>query len=331
MATIGTLLNLVDLKKQMDPDGGLAKIVEVLMQKNEIIEDIPWMEGNLLTGNRSTIRTGLPTATWRLLNSQTPASKSTTAQVDEACAILESWLESDVDVADLGGNPQAFLGNQAVAHIEALSQEFAQTLFYGNSTTAPEEFTGLSARYSSLSAANSNNVIDGGTADTDNASIWLIDWGTGISGIYPKGSTAGLKQESFGKNIKRDANGNSLVYSSMFKWKPGLTVPDWRCAVRICNIDISLLTASAGEGGSAAKLANLMMMAIDRLPSSPGGSCRFYANRTVRSMLNIQQRKDVKDGGQLSYDVVDGKRAVSFQGIPFRTCDQLTLTETRIT
>jgi hypothetical protein len=43
-------------------------IIEMLSQTNEIMIDMLVIEGNLPTGHKSTVRTGLPTATWRLLN-----------------------------------------------------------------------------------------------------------------------------------------------------------------------------------------------------------------------------------------------------------------------
>ena len=45
-----------------------------------------WVEGNLPTGHKTTVRTGLPQAAWRLLNYGVPKSKSTTAQVVEHAA-----------------------------------------------------------------------------------------------------------------------------------------------------------------------------------------------------------------------------------------------------
>src|SRR3546814_20593769 len=66
--------------KRQDPDGSVSASAELLSQDNEILEDMPYVEGNLTTGHRATIRTGLPTATWRKLNAGIPTSKSRTNQ-----------------------------------------------------------------------------------------------------------------------------------------------------------------------------------------------------------------------------------------------------------
>src|SRR5678815_3439319 len=152
MATVigATVPTLVDVTKRMDPDGRIAAIGELLSQTNEILTDMPWMEGNLPTGNRTTVRTGLPTVAWRLLNKGVASSKSTTDQIDEACGKLEAWAQVDVALAKLNGDVAAFRLSEARAFIEAMNQEFASVLFYGNAGINPEKFTGLSVRYSSL-------------------------------------------------------------------------------------------------------------------------------------------------------------------------------------
>ena len=58
---------LLDLAKRLDPDGKIDVIAEILTQENPILEDMNFVEGNLPTGHRTTIRTGLPTPTWRKL------------------------------------------------------------------------------------------------------------------------------------------------------------------------------------------------------------------------------------------------------------------------
>src|SRR3989304_65117 len=98
MATIGnTVLTLLDWAKRIDPNGKTAAIAELLSQHNEILTDMQWMEGNLPTGHRTIVRTGLPTVAWRLLNGGVTPSKSTTAQIDEQCGMLEAYGEVDKD------------------------------------------------------------------------------------------------------------------------------------------------------------------------------------------------------------------------------------------
>jgi hypothetical protein len=327
MALQANALTLADHAKRLDPDGKTPHIVEMLSKNNQVLDDMVYMEGNLPTGTRTTIRTGLPTVAWRLLNQGVQPSKSTTAQVDEQCGMLEAWSEVDVEVARLNGNTASFRLSEAQSFIEAMSQEKAETLFYGNSSLDPEEFTGLSPRYSSLTGAdNSQNVIDGGGAGADNSSIWLIVWGErSVHGIYPKGSTAGLDHKDLGETTIQDANGIAgarlRAYQDYFTWKCGLNLKDWRYAVRIANIDISDLVSGAG-----ADLVDLMIKAMHRIHNLDAGKAAFYMNRTCIQMLDIQRYGQVKAAG-LTYHDIDGKLVPHFRGVPIRTVDALVETE----
>lgn len=326
MGTLGTtVLTLADWAKRLDPTGKIADIVEMMSQTNEILQDMLFKEGNLATGDRSTIRTGLPTVYWRLLNQGVQPSKSTTAQVDEACGMLEAWSDVDVELANLGGNAAAFRLSEASAFIEAMGQEMASTAFYGNSGVSPEQFTGLAPRYSTISGAtNGSNVLDAGGVGSDNASIWLIVWGEkSVHGIFPKGSQAGVQHKDLGEETVENAGGvtgaKMRAYRDQFLWKTGMVVKDWRYAVRIANIDISNLVGQS----SPADLITLMIKAIHRIPALGVGNAAFYMNRSCQQMLDIQKRSDVQSGGQLKYDEVDGKPVMSFRGIPVRRCDAL--------
>jgi len=333
MATLGTgALTLVDWAKRLDPDGKAAAVAELLSQSNEILTDMLWLEGNLPTGHRTTVRTGLPAVAWRLLNGGVTPSKSTTAQIDEQAGMLEAWSEVDKDLALLNGNVSSFRMSEAEAFIEAMNQEMAQTLFYGNAGLAAEEFTGLAPRYSAISGAtNAQNVITGSGSGSDNSSIYLVGWGqNSIHGIFPKGSKAGLIHEDFGEQTVSVGTGiggaKMRAFQERFQWKAGIALKDWRYVVRIPNIDISNLVAKS----SAADLIELMIKAIHRIPQLQRCKPTFYMNRSCFQMLDIQRRDDVISGGGLVFDNVDGKQQASFRGIPVRLCDQLLETEAAV-
>lgn len=336
MSTIGaTVLTLLDWAKRLDPDGKVADVVELLSQENPVLDDILFKEGNLPTGHQTTVRTGLPSVFWRLLNQGVQPSKSTSAQITEGLGMLEAWSEVDKDLAELNGNVSAFRMSEAKAFLEAMAQEFAQTLFYGNSSTAPEEFNGLAVRYSSLSAANAQNVITAGGSDSDLSSIWLVCWGeNSVHGIFPKGSKAGVFHEDLGLQTVTSTAGiggeRLRAYQEHWQWKGGLVVKDWRYAVRIPNIDISNLR----DKTSAADLVELMIKATHRPPRGgmQSGSVKkvFYMNRSVFQYLDIQRRDDVQAGGGLVYKDVDGQELPTFRGVPIRVCDALLETESAV-
>ena len=108
MATIGnSVLTLADWASRTDPDGKIARIVEMLEQTNPMLSDMAFVEGNEPTGHVSTIRTGLPTVYWRMINQGLPPSKSTTAQARDVVGMLEAWSETDQALVELSGDPQA--------------------------------------------------------------------------------------------------------------------------------------------------------------------------------------------------------------------------------
>ncbi len=329
MSTLNaSAVSLLDWAKVLAPDGSVAPIVEMLNQTNEVLPDMPYIEGNLPTGHQYSTRTGLPTAYWRLINKGVPNSKSTTAQAVDQAGMLHSRTQVDKDLAELNGNTSAFRLSQARPHMEGMNQEMAQTIWYGNSGLAPEEFTGFAPRYSSLSAVNAENIINGGGSGSDNSSIWFVGGGKDtISGMFLKGSKAGLQHEDLGLQDAFDSDNNRFrAWMDHWQWKNGLIVQDWRFAVRICNIDISNLVAKS----SMADLGELMMSAIDRIPFPKMVKLCFYMNRTVMGALRKQQRDDVISGGGLTYENVAGVPANNFAGIPIRLCDTLLETEATV-
>lgn len=322
-------LTIADWAKRLDPTGKVSDIVELLSQSNEILMDMVWIEGNLPTGHRTTVRTGLPAVAWRLLNAGVTPSKSTTAQIDEQIGILEAWSEVDVALAKLNGNTAAFRLSEARAFIEAMNQEMAQTVFYGNGGIAPEEFTGLAPRYSLLSAGNGGNIIDAlGVDAADSTSIWLIAWGEEtVSGIFPKGSQAGLEHNDYGEQTIQVTAGvagqRMRALQERWVWNAGIQLKDWRYVVRIANIDVSTLSATVPT------LVDYMETALEILPNALGRPV-FYMNRTVRRILRRQERLQVSTGGGITFENVEGKRVYDFGGIPVRISDAILNTEARV-
>jgi len=322
-----TAATLVDVAKRLDPNGKIDKIVELLAQTNPILQDMMWVEGNLPTGHRTTVRTGLPAATWRLLNYGVQSSKSTTAQVTDACGMLEAYAEVDKALADLNGNTAQFRLSEDRAFLEAMNQQMAETIFYGNTALNPERFMGLAPRYNDKSAASGKNIIDAGGTQTDNASVWLICWGDNtVHGIYPKGSKAGLNHKDLGEQTLTDDRGGKYQgYRTHYKWDAGMTVRDWRYAVRIANLDTSDL---AGGSAEAADIVKLLIKAVHRIPNLQMGRSAIYMNRDIAEYLDVQAVEKPSLG--IKVKETEGIFWRDFRGIPIRECDALLNTESRV-
>ena len=340
---------LLEVAKRLNPKGKIAKVAELLTQTNDVLMDMTSMEGNLETGHRCTIRTGLPTVYYRAINQGILPSKSTTVQVDEGLAMTEGRSEIDVDLADLGDNRNALRFSEALAFIESMNQTIATGLFYGNPAVDPKQFLGLTQRYSDTSAGNAQNILSAnGTTSLQQTSVWLVCWGPQTCfTIYPKGSKAGLSRKNLGEQTAYEFGGTGFraqVYSELFKWKIGLVVKDWRSVVRICNVDTSefaalLTTGGGGSGGvdptSTQNLLHQMIRAADRVPNGVKRMSRptWYMNQSTYSVL----RRLALEKSHQALAIEPAKdqfgntfRMLSFDGIPIRQADAIVNTEAQV-
>lgn len=330
-------LTLADYSKRLSPDGKIDPIAEMLSQQNLILEDVVWKEANQQTSHVVTIRTGLPAVYYRAYNAGIPASKSTTAQITEPCAMLEARSNIDAKLLQLNGNSAAFRLSEESAFIEAMSQKMCGAIFNGNIATDLKSFTGLATRYSSTTAGNGSNVILAGAVGADNASMYLVVWGEQtVFGTFPKGSKAGLSSRDLGEETVLDASGNQYQAArSLFQWDGGLVVKDWRYVVRIANIDVSdwVGIANTQTVASATNLIKLMMRAIARIPNFSMGRAAFYCNRSIQEGLMIQALEKSSNAlGIKEATTQFGMKIneLAFMGIPVRGVDQLGIAETLV-
>jgi len=331
-ALTATHPTLLDVAKRLDPNGQIAKVVEILNQTNEILDDCVWVEANDMTSHLTTIRTGIPAPTWRKLYGGIQPTKSTTAQIRDTLGDMQALAEVDARLVDLNNNAPGFRLSEDMAFIEGMNQEFASTLIYGNEGTEPEAFTGLAPRYNLTTAENGSNVLQGEGAqpdNSDNSSIWLVGWGPNtIHCIYPKGIPAGLEYKDYGKVLAENidgSNGKAEVYRSHYKWMCGLTVRDWRYAVRI-SFNQEDLTYNAGTGP---RLYDKMTEALDLIPSLSACRPAFYMNRRARSFLR-RQTISATINSTLTQENIGGKLVTMFAGVPVRRCDAITNAEAGI-
>ncbi|WP_302489777.1 major capsid protein [uncultured Mitsuokella sp.] len=248
MAVLGTqALTLSDLKKRLDPDGNIAYIIEALLNANPIMDDVVWKQGNLPTGNRTTIRASMPTPSVRRINAGVERHKSSTKQVTDTCIILEDRSCIDIEELALAQNREAFRRSEDAAFVGGFSDAVAANIFYGDANVSADSFNGLAMRYNII-GGNKNTAgyqtLSGGTAGTNtNTTGFFVGWGThATSGIYPKNLQAGLQQRDLGEQTVTDADGKEYqAVTTLFTWKVGMSVQDIRANALVRNIDVSKL------------------------------------------------------------------------------------------
>lgn len=277
---------LRDIAAQENPDGTAATVAEILDRANPMVHDMPFVEGNLDVGERITVRTKLGNPKWKRYNEHVKPSVTRTTQVDEITGHLEDWSEVDCDLADKAKNLGNFLVREAKPKMEAMAQEMSTAYIYASLSDDPKTFNGFFTRLNTLNDVYMNGepiVIDaGGTNKGGLASMLFVGWGNStVYGIYPKGSTAGLKFEDKGKVTSENEDGYLDVYRSKFSWDAGLAVKDYRYIVRVANIDIEALSKITPETAKTSDLYMKFMDAVGRIPNPQSVNLRCYVPREV--------------------------------------------------
>lgn len=335
MAEIGnTFPTLIDVLARVDDGGKMRDIFEVLAQQNPILQDATYVQANNGTRHRTTVRAGIPEPAYRRFNAGVPNLKTTVATVEDTTGMLQAYSVVDKDLADISGAPDAYRASEAKGIMQGFNNKVARDIFYGSTRVTPEGFMGLAPRYSSLTADNGSQIVDGGGTGSTNASIWFITWGERSTQlIYPKGTAAGLQHRDHGEVTVEDAAGLSYqAYRDFFSWHIGLTDRDWMGNARIANVDVNALTKDAATG---ADILDLMTEATGRLNTGlvNEGKTVIYVPRKIRSFLMRQVRNS--KNVQLTYENVLGLNGTSrqelhFDGFPVRQVDVLVSNEARV-
>ena len=326
------LPTLLDLSKQFTEDGTPMPIAELLHKLNPALDDIPFEAANSTTGHKIAARQDLPAVTLRRLNQGVVPSKSQYGTILESIALFEAQGRVDEKLVKLSTNVPQFRLNQNKGHLEAMSQRFFQSMWYGDPDVNPDEFLGFAPRLDAIAAGGNLGfqIIDAGGNDTDLTSIYLIGWGeNSVMGIYPPGTQAGLQHHDMGIELVDDGTGTGAMfraYRDVFQLDAGIAVYDYRNMVRIANIDVSALTV---DGATGAKLIDLLVFAVEQLRTRDGLNPVIYAPPKVAAYLRqqITNRKNV----WLSMGEVAGHRVTMFDGIPVRRVESILLNEARIT
>src|SRR6202167_111515 len=350
MAT-GSWSTLVDLASRQ-VNGKLVHIAEMLSQTISFTEDLTFQEANGVTLHEGVYRTSMPPGVWRSYNQGTPYGKTTTAKFRLGVGNLVQWSQVDAKLAEDSGDVEGYRLREDMGILQGMGQTIEGTIIYGNPNVIPQEFYGLSAFYNSLNAdiatggaQNGQNVLDAAGQGNSNLSIWLVGHSPRhFYGIYPRGSSAGLKMINRGDTVPAyDSVGNPFrAYTSMFEADMGIVPEDWRYIVRMANFD----TTNAGLAGPNAPDIFAMMAQAAYLPetfgkkqsgitkadspsdSSPAIRFVWYANRTARYHMDIQAIR----GRQvlLSMNDYDGRVTDSWRSIPVKVSDQLINYEARV-
>ena len=320
-----------------------SAIIDTMLERNPILEDQLWTPSNMSHGHKTMLRVEHPSSTWVQLNKGVPKSKSVSTAIIDTMASLEALCEVDNRMKRQVDNFPQLVDDESIAFMESMSNEYCSILFYGDEVSEPNAFTGLTPRYNDVSL---DQVIDGGGTGSDNASLWIINWGMrGLTGIFPRNSTSGLQRRFNGDNVPtNDSSGNRYFsWSQSFFWDCGLAVANHKEAVRIANIDMSDAQANNANAADLVKLISRGLMKLYTPPrafiptTTPGAregrrpsSVRtvIYCNAATYALLWEQANERTVNG--LIMGQAFGQSYPTVNGIPVKICDALLTTEAQV-
>ncbi len=319
---------LADWGKFYGDGDNMLPVIELMNAQNSILEDMAWREANGYDGHTTTIRNGLPKVYWRRLYKGTPPSKSLVSKIKDPMGMLEARSIIDVKMMELHQkDSRAYREGESRAFMEAMRQELATAIFYGNIGDFPDRIHGLDPRYA---YKNAPQVVDAGGTGANCTSIFGVVWGENeVCGIFPKGSKAGLTHKPLPEFDALDDDGNAFrAIGDIYNWDVGLTVRDWRCVTRICNIDASKLGKAKGEAGYI-DLHRLTIQAKNLIPTEKRTRLVWYCNQAILTALEMQ----ASDAGnvQLQYgELFESDSIPHLHGSPIRQNDAILVTETAL-
>lgn len=337
MATLGAQsLTLSDWKKRLAPDGSIDFIVEALENSNPIIQDIVWKEGNLPTGNRTTVRASIPVPSVRHINQGVDRHKSTTRQVQDTCIILEDRSVVDIEAVALAPDKEQFRRSEDAAFVAGFSDAVASNIFYGNTDDTLDQFNGLSMRYDIIGGDKNDagyQVLSGGTPNeaAKNTSAWFVGWGShATTGIFPKNSQAGLKMRDLGEMSVHDAEGREYqALATLFTWKVGMAVQDIRANAAVRNIDAAKIDTLSGT--AKGDLIKQFIKAKNRIRNlqNRDKNVVLYVSDSVYDFFELYLL-DKNNVHVTRQDVMGAAPQLYLSGIPIKKCDAITETEAAV-
>jgi len=307
----------MDLKNRMAPgDAALASVAEVLEQENEILNDIPWTRGNLLTGDVHFRRSAKPRAQVRKINEGIEATASRTEAVTETCVELASRGIVDMSELKLAPDQAGYLLSENKPHIAVLGEDVCASIFYGN------EAGGIRGFAPRLGKLSHSQVVDAGGTGSNLASVYIVKWDPeDVTGIYPKNSTAGLEMIPQANIYTEDRDGKKfLAHVTEYKWFVGLKVRDERFIARLCNIDRDALLSGANAAEARQKLFEQLITTKNKIRHVNQGRVVMYADPEIFNILEIAAFQ--KANLALGYtDIESDRRVLRFAGIAIKRND----------
>ncbi len=316
--------NYASIMAQYSKDGVLLRQINALTEVNDMLADAPVREATSIDSDQVSRVTSLPAPYWHKLGEGLTATFPHVQQGTEAIGMLRNQWRGNCEIIDKQPNPTQYMSRREQLYLEGMNQEIQNTMVYGSSGTAPEEFDGLDIRYPSLAAGS---VFNNGGSDSGNLTdVWLIQWDTqDCCLIFPKGSPAGLVRTPEGRHwmsTDTDATGSvenvkamAWFYVTSFAWDTGLCVQDLRRVKRVANVH---------KTRNHTNQIDIDVVIEARNAFKTSGTVYAYMPLEIKTQVQIQ----AKDAGNVYYppDQPFGRPVAYILDMPIRQCDAILLT-----
>lgn len=327
-----TYLDLVDIFQREPTKMAMVPFINMLSYATPMLQDAVVSECNRGTYNLTSLLTKLPTGSWGRYYRGTAPSKTNRIQVTDGVGFYESMSVVDTRLLDDASNPAKLRQDEAMGHMEHMSQNMAKSILYSNIDADPDQFMGLSPRFNDFNTVQGDQIINGGGAGSATTSIWFITWGDlQTSLLYPTNTTAGVTRKDHGEQQMQSADGETyFAKKETFRWHMGMSVRDFRYIVRIANIPV------AGLKDGTFDVYKFLSQAYYRHWGrwKKLGNTYMYCNSEVRQAMDEQainrgagdnfiRLKPGKD--------IQGKEVETYRGFAVREVPNLLNTETAIT
>ena len=134
MATIDTSTEytILDLLKGHDPDGNIARIINTLWTRGDLIKDMRWYEANDFTTHTFTQSLTEPAGSFGVINVGVPYAAAKTKQVKEELAMLETYSRIDERLFRRTRDPEQFRSQRNTMVISGMTKTFNSTVLYAS-------------------------------------------------------------------------------------------------------------------------------------------------------------------------------------------------------
>lgn len=325
MATLTAGATLLEMAKQIAPDGTQMTIAEIMAKEMAMLLDIPWYPSNDIWSHKSLRQAKLSGGSWRGINEYVAPGTTLTDEIMDVIGIIEDFAVYDKLWIDRQPDPDKARMGRAKMYIEGMSQELCSAFLYANNKATPKKPHGFMPRLNALG----RYVIGNSGTGSDLASCLVVTWGEGYAyGIFPKtGQSPGgefpvTHKSMTGPEGRVDTNssGNKLiVYEDNFKFEGGLVIEDPRCVGRLANIETAGTTNTFAEDNLITLLGNM----------KTNEKTVIYVNETILTQMRIAMKDKqnvymVPGKGQGLF----GEPVMYFDNIPIRKIDSFILLNT---